>query len=124
MLKPQRKDGKWGYCDEHGRWVIQPRFDLASRFSQGLAAVAVVRSRKRDVDPLPQPATAPRGEPWPPLRNEKFVANVVYNAAANLTTAALGGPEALTARCREPGPDERADRHRPGVDCPFTPISC
>jgi hypothetical protein len=41
VLKPFKKEGKWGYCDEHNRPVIPPRFALASRFSQGLAAVAV-----------------------------------------------------------------------------------
>ncbi|MDQ3002793.1 MAG: WG repeat-containing protein [Fibrobacterota bacterium] len=42
MLKPFKKEGKWGYCDEHNHAVIPPRFALASRFSQGLAAVAVL----------------------------------------------------------------------------------
>lgn len=41
MLKPFKKEGKWGYCDEHNHAVIPPRYALASRFSQGLAAVAV-----------------------------------------------------------------------------------
>jgi hypothetical protein len=41
MLKPFKKEGKWGFCDEHNHAVIPPRYALASRFSQGLAAVAV-----------------------------------------------------------------------------------
>jgi len=31
--------GKWGYIDREGRWMIQPRFDAARPFSEGLAAV-------------------------------------------------------------------------------------
>ena len=34
------------------------------------AGVAAYRAMQRQDDPLPQPATAPRGEPWPPLHNE------------------------------------------------------
>ena len=36
-------------------------------------AVAVVRGRRRQDDPLPTPAAEPSG-PWPPLRNESPVA--------------------------------------------------
>jgi hypothetical protein len=33
-------DEKWGYIDQSGRWVIPPKFDQASLFSEGLAPVA------------------------------------------------------------------------------------
>jgi hypothetical protein len=32
---------KWGYLDETGNWAIQPQFDLASDFSEDLAAVSI-----------------------------------------------------------------------------------
>jgi hypothetical protein len=34
-------DGKWGYIDASGKFVINPRFDFARSFSEGLAAVQV-----------------------------------------------------------------------------------
>jgi hypothetical protein len=34
--------GKWGYIDKTGEVVIQPQFDETSRFSEGLAAVAML----------------------------------------------------------------------------------
>ncbi|KAB2808592.1 WG repeat-containing protein [Phaeocystidibacter luteus] len=39
MLFPFAQDGKWGYKDIDGSWVIQPRFDAAQLFSEGKAAV-------------------------------------------------------------------------------------
>jgi hypothetical protein len=33
--------GRWGYIDRKGEWVINPRFDRASGFSQGLASVGM-----------------------------------------------------------------------------------
>ncbi len=33
------QDGRWGFIDAAGRVVIQPRFERAERFSEGLAAV-------------------------------------------------------------------------------------
>ena len=35
------KTGKWGFIDKQGKWVIQPRFDAADIFSDGLAAVRI-----------------------------------------------------------------------------------
>ena len=35
------KTGKYGFIDKQGKWVIQPRFDDAERFSDGLAAVRI-----------------------------------------------------------------------------------
>jgi len=32
-------NGKWGFMDENGKMVIEPQFDYASYFSEGLAAV-------------------------------------------------------------------------------------
>ncbi|NVK28066.1 MAG: WG repeat-containing protein [Flavobacteriia bacterium] len=39
MLFPFAQDGKWGYQDIHGSWVIEPQFDAAQLFSEGKAAV-------------------------------------------------------------------------------------
>jgi hypothetical protein len=39
-LLPAKKGGKWGYLDTAMKWTIEPRFDGADRFSEGLAAVA------------------------------------------------------------------------------------
>ena len=38
-LVPVLQGGKWGYMDRAGRVAVSPRFDEASRFSEGLAAV-------------------------------------------------------------------------------------
>src|SRR5947209_7808673 len=38
---PVDRAGKWGYIDASGQLVIQPRFEGASYFSEGLAAVKV-----------------------------------------------------------------------------------
>jgi hypothetical protein len=40
-LFPVRQNGKYGYIDRAGKIVIPPRFDAASRFSDGLALVQV-----------------------------------------------------------------------------------
>ena len=37
---PAPQKGKWGYIDRSGRTVIEPRFDYAWDFSDGLARVA------------------------------------------------------------------------------------
>jgi hypothetical protein len=42
-LYPVEVDGKWGYIDRKGDWVIEPRFDAVSPFSQGLAAVMLLQ---------------------------------------------------------------------------------
>lgn len=38
-LAPARASDGWGYVDPQGNWVIEPRFDSASAFSDGLAKV-------------------------------------------------------------------------------------
>src|SRR3974390_996179 len=40
-LYPVSKDSKWGYIDAHGVLKIPLQFSLATRFSEGLAAVRV-----------------------------------------------------------------------------------
>jgi hypothetical protein len=33
-----RKDGKYGFTDRDGGWVIQPEYDILYEFSEGCAA--------------------------------------------------------------------------------------
>ena len=40
-LEAVEVDGKYGYIDIRGKFVIEPKFDVASRFSAGLAAVRI-----------------------------------------------------------------------------------
>ncbi len=40
-LLPVKVDGKWGYIDKTGQVVIQPQFDEAKIFSEGLTAVRI-----------------------------------------------------------------------------------
>jgi len=35
--------GVWGYIDTTGNWAIEPQFDYAGDFSEGLTAVEVSR---------------------------------------------------------------------------------
>jgi hypothetical protein len=45
-----RKDGKFGFIDETGSILIEPQFDLAEEFSEGLAAVCVGPCKFVDTD--------------------------------------------------------------------------
>jgi len=38
-------NGKYGYVDERGRWVVEPVYDVAYDFSEGLALVGVANER-------------------------------------------------------------------------------
>lgn len=38
-LAPAKKDGKWGFIDKTGQFVIAPIFELSRNFSEGLALV-------------------------------------------------------------------------------------
>ena len=40
-LIPYRKKDKWGFCDRNKKIVIQPTYDWASSFSEGLARVGI-----------------------------------------------------------------------------------
>lgn len=40
-LAPGRKNGKFGFYDFDGNWVIKPMFDHAREFKNGYAAVRV-----------------------------------------------------------------------------------
>lgn len=37
----QMANGKWGFTDNQGKWLINPRFDYAGSFSDGLAPVQI-----------------------------------------------------------------------------------
>ena len=72
------------------------------------AAVAVVRSRKRDVDPLPQLATAPRGEPWPPLRNESPAPDELDDPAPPPAPAPVSTPTPSATAAAAPEDEQEA----------------
>lgn len=38
-LLPSSRDGRWGYVDRDGKWMIEPQFDLAFPFQHGVAMV-------------------------------------------------------------------------------------
>ncbi len=38
-LKPKEKDGKWGYIDTQGRWIVPAIYDHAAEFDEDVAAV-------------------------------------------------------------------------------------
>jgi len=41
-LAPVMTEGlKWGYINKDGKFVIEPRFDLAGQFTEGFAKVAI-----------------------------------------------------------------------------------
>jgi hypothetical protein len=40
MLYPARKNGKWGYINKKGNWVVSPQFENAQNFHDGLAGVS------------------------------------------------------------------------------------
>lgn len=45
LLKPALKDGKWGYQDAAGNWVIAPTFTKASEFATTLELAPVAKGR-------------------------------------------------------------------------------
>lgn len=47
---PASLDALWGYLDDRGGWVIEPRFQDAGAFSEGVAAVGLVGGGFRFVD--------------------------------------------------------------------------
>ncbi len=57
-LQPVCKDGKWGYIDETGEFVIEPQFDSAGVFYDGYAKITIGESggiinSKGEYDSLP-----------------------------------------------------------------------
>lgn len=40
-LAPVQVDNRWGFIDTNGRFVINPQFDRAEPFAEGLAPVLV-----------------------------------------------------------------------------------
>ncbi|MBX3101661.1 MAG: WG repeat-containing protein [Bacteroidetes bacterium] len=55
VLAAAEFQGKWGWIDRQGNWVIQPQFPVPSQFNEGL--VFMVKSEEIDTTDL----TAPRG---------------------------------------------------------------
>jgi hypothetical protein len=47
-LAAARKGGKWGYLDHDMKWVIEPAFDAAGEFSEGLAPVGKAEKQEGD----------------------------------------------------------------------------
>ena len=41
ILIPAKKDGKYGYVNREASWIVEPRFDLAFPFFDGLALIAI-----------------------------------------------------------------------------------
>ncbi len=39
-------NSKWGYLDKTGKWAIKPQFEIATDFSEGLAAVEVLTGKE------------------------------------------------------------------------------
>lgn len=46
-LAPATKDGKQGFVDKTGQWVIEPKYDWVWPFSDGFALVAVIGEKSR-----------------------------------------------------------------------------
>jgi len=66
LTAAKSNDGKWGYKDEGGSYRIQPQFDAATTFSEGLAAV-VLHKKVGYIDLTGKMAISPRfvhGEPF------------------------------------------------------------
>jgi hypothetical protein len=40
-LFPLIQDGKWGYVDSTGKWIVVPQYDYAHEFADGMAAVKI-----------------------------------------------------------------------------------
>lgn len=79
ILFPAKNYGLWGFIDVKGDWVIDPKFQSAQSFSEGLAAVKGVHSDKWGyVDKLGKWALKPVYERATPF-NEGLAAVVVNN---------------------------------------------
>lgn len=52
-FKPVYQKGHWGYADASGKLVIEPRFDAALPFKEGLARVGVVDEELPELDARP-----------------------------------------------------------------------
>ena len=52
-FKPVFKRGLWAYADARGRLVIEPRFDAAGEFDNGLARVGMVDEERPEVNGAP-----------------------------------------------------------------------
>jgi len=66
LTAAKSSDGKWGYKDESGAYRIPPQFDTATKFSEGLAAVAL-HKKVGYIDPTGKMVISPRfvhGEPF------------------------------------------------------------
>ena len=43
LRNKENVNGKYGFVDENGNWIIEPQFGFADKFSEGLAAVKVAK---------------------------------------------------------------------------------
>ncbi len=59
LLFPIVKDGKWGYMDAKGKVIIEPQYQLAYDFHEGLACVAV-KAFRGYIDPTGEMAIKPQ----------------------------------------------------------------
>ncbi len=66
-LAPARANGRWGYIHKDGRWQIEPRFEMAKPFRDGLALVSLPNSGGPAANTPPAPA-----QPLRPRRIESL----------------------------------------------------
>jgi hypothetical protein len=85
-LAAVRIDRKWGYMDTTGSVVIAPQFDQAEAFSEGRAAVMVIKE-----------TTLPSGKPGVPRRKWGFIGKDGRIVIAPKYDAVVGFSEGLAA---------------------------
>jgi hypothetical protein len=63
-LRPVQQGGKWGYIDDKGKMVIEPRFSWAQEFSEGLAAFEGEDGRHGYIDETGRVVIEPKFDNW------------------------------------------------------------
>jgi hypothetical protein len=63
-LRPFQRGGKWGYIDSSGRVRVEPRFEWAEEFSEGLAAFESVDGKYGFVDETGRVVVEPKFDNW------------------------------------------------------------